>query len=172
MTIAIAFAIQHAPFSVVRIIRGNAVPTQPTINSNTNQNSSECTIQSASDLPVNGDHDARPGTFLCKVPGCKAPPFQTNYLLQSHTSVHSNDRPHFFPVQGCSRALGGKGFKRRNELIRHGLVHGSPGYTCPFCTEKEHKYPRPDNLQRHVRINHPGKTILFLRRRSLQSLTD
>ena len=34
-------------------------------------------------------------------------------------------------------------------MIRHGLVHDSPGYVCPFCPDREHKYPRPDNLQRY-----------------------
>jgi hypothetical protein len=33
-------------------------------------------------------------------------------------------------------------------MIRHGLVHESPGYVCPYCVDREHKYPRPDNLQR------------------------
>lgn len=42
------------------------------------------------------------------------------------------------------------GFKRKNEMIRHGLVHESPGYICPFCPERGHKYPRPDNLQRYA----------------------
>ncbi|KAG7290653.1 hypothetical protein NEMBOFW57_000656 [Staphylotrichum longicolle] len=31
-------------------------------------------------------------------------------------------------VPGCARGEGGKGFKRKNEMIRHGLVHESPGY--------------------------------------------
>lgn len=66
----------------------------------------------------------------------------------SHANVHSQSRPHYCPVQGCPRAEGGKGFKRKNEMIRHGLVHASPGYVCPFCPDREHKYPRPDNLQR------------------------
>jgi len=35
-------------------------------------------------------------------------------------------------------------------MLRHGLVHESPGYVCPFCPNKKHKYPRPDNLQRQV----------------------
>ena len=36
-------------------------------------------------------------------------------------------------------------------MIRHELVHQlSPGYICPFCPEREHKYPRPDNLERSV----------------------
>lgn len=47
------------------------------------------------------------------------------------------------------RSEGGKGFKRKNEMIRHGLVHSSPGFVCPFCPEREHRYPRPDNLQRY-----------------------
>jgi hypothetical protein len=67
----------------------------------------------------------------------------------SHANVHSQTRPHFCSVSGCPRAEGGKGFKRKNEMIRHGLVHASPGYVCPFCPDREHKYPRPDNLQRY-----------------------
>jgi len=35
-------------------------------------------------------------------------------------------------------------------MIRHGLVHDSPGYICPFCPGGDHKYPRPDNLQRYA----------------------
>ncbi|AEO69185.1 uncharacterized protein THITE_2119310 [Thermothielavioides terrestris NRRL 8126] len=97
------------------------------------------------------------GTYVCKVPGCTAPPFQTQYLLNSHANVHSSARPHYCPVPGCSRGEGGKGFKRKNEMIRHGLVHNSPGYVCPFCPDREHKYPRPDNLQRHVRVHHMDK---------------
>ncbi|KAL5335106.1 hypothetical protein BJX70DRAFT_410742 [Aspergillus crustosus] len=97
------------------------------------------------------------GTFKCSHSGCTAAPFQTQYLLNSHANVHSQDRPHFCPVEGCSRGYGGKGFKRKNEMIRHGLVHNSPGYVCPFCPDQEHKYPRPDNLQRHVRVHHVDK---------------
>ncbi|KAL4929319.1 uncharacterized protein BDV17DRAFT_290963 [Aspergillus undulatus] len=97
------------------------------------------------------------GTFKCSHPGCNAAPFQTQYLLNSHANVHSQDRPHFCPIEGCPRGPGGKGFKRKNEMIRHGLVHNSPGYVCPFCPEQQHKYPRPDNLQRHVRVHHVDK---------------
>ena len=68
----------------------------------------------------------------------------------SHANVHSSNRPHYCPVKTCNRSEGGRGFKRKNEMIRHGLVHQSPGYICPFCPEREHKYPRPDNLQRYV----------------------
>ncbi|KAF5856337.1 hypothetical protein ETB97_007521 [Aspergillus alliaceus] len=96
--------------------------------------------------------------YKCRHPGCNAPPFQTQYLLNSHANVHSQDRPHFCPVDGCPRGLGGKGFKRKNEMIRHGLVHNSPGYVCPFCPDQQHKYPRPDNLQRHVRVHHVDKS--------------
>ncbi|OJJ39762.1 hypothetical protein ASPWEDRAFT_391576 [Aspergillus wentii DTO 134E9] len=98
------------------------------------------------------------GSYKCRHPGCNALPFQTQYLLNSHANVHSQDRPHFCPVEGCPRALGGKGFKRKNEMIRHGLVHNSPGYVCPFCPDQQHKYPRPDNLQRHVRVHHVDKS--------------
>ncbi|KAK8212313.1 hypothetical protein IWZ00DRAFT_280277 [Phyllosticta capitalensis] len=97
------------------------------------------------------------GGFKCNYPGCTAPLFQTQYLLNSHANVHSQARPHYCPVPGCSRGEGGKGFKRKNEMIRHGLVHDSPGYVCPFCPERDHKYPRPDNLQRHVRVHHVDK---------------
>ncbi|KAK5099660.1 hypothetical protein LTR70_002260 [Exophiala xenobiotica] len=95
-----------------------------------------------------------PQGYWCTFPGCTAPPFQTQYLLNSHTNVHSNQRPHFCPVKSCPRGPGGQGFKRKNEMIRHGLVHTSPGYVCPFCPDQQHKYPRPDNLQRHVRVHH------------------
>ncbi|KAI1106860.1 hypothetical protein F4804DRAFT_270620 [Jackrogersella minutella] len=97
------------------------------------------------------------GAFVCTVPNCNAPPFQTQYLLNSHANVHSSARPHYCSVKGCPRSEGGKGFKRKNEMIRHGLVHDSPGYVCPFCPDREHKYPRPDNLQRHVRVHHVDK---------------
>ncbi|KAF8864093.1 hypothetical protein BDZ45DRAFT_53043 [Acephala macrosclerotiorum] len=97
------------------------------------------------------------GGFQCTYPGCTAQPFQTQYLLNSHANVHSSIRPHYCSVKGCPRSEGGKGFKRKNEMIRHGLVHDSPGYVCPFCPDREHKYPRPDNLQRHVRVHHVDK---------------
>ena len=96
-----------------------------------------------------------PSAFKCHHPGCTAAPFQTQYLLNSHTNVHSSDRPHYCPVKNCSRSQGGKGFKRKNEMIRHGLVHNSPGYVCPFCADQQHKYPRPDNLQRCVGLDSP-----------------
>lgn len=99
---------------------------------------------------INGTYGSshQQATYPCDYPSCKAPPFQTQYLLNSHANVHSQARPHYCPVDGCARSEGGKGFKRKNEMIRHGLVHESPGYICPFCPEKDHRYPRPDNLQR------------------------
>ncbi|EXJ77375.1 hypothetical protein A1O3_09601 [Capronia epimyces CBS 606.96] len=101
---------------------------------------------------------ARPGAgaYICTHEDCAAAPFPTQYLLNSHTdNMHSNARrPHFCPVGGCPRGPGGQGFKRKNELIRHGFMHLSPGYICPFCPDQLHKYPRPDNLQRHVRAHH------------------
>ncbi|KAK3379472.1 hypothetical protein B0T24DRAFT_611977 [Lasiosphaeria ovina] len=96
------------------------------------------------------------GSYVCKFDGCTAPPFQTQYLLNSHANVHSSARPHYCPVHGCTRSEGGKGFKRKNEMIRHGLVHDSPGYVCPFCPDREHKYPRPDNLQRYAQTEAPS----------------
>ncbi|RFU27002.1 hypothetical protein B7463_g9324, partial [Scytalidium lignicola] len=108
-------------------------------------------------MSIDGITNPQVGSFQCKYPGCNAPPFQTQYLLNSHTNVHSTSRPHYCSVKGCPRGEGGKGFKRKNEMIRHGLVHDSPGYVCPFCPDKEHRYPRPDNLQRHVRVHHTDK---------------
>ncbi|EXJ81922.1 hypothetical protein A1O1_07989 [Capronia coronata CBS 617.96] len=98
------------------------------------------------------------GTYKCTFQGCVAAPFQTHYLLNSHMNVHSDTRAHFCPVKGCRRGLGGQGFKRKNEMIRHGLVHTSPGYGCPFCPDQQHRYPRPDNLQRHVRVHHKDRS--------------
>ncbi|KAF7713504.1 Zinc finger C2H2 type domain-containing protein [Penicillium ucsense] len=109
----------------------------------------------ASTVSQNGT--GAPGGYRCTHLGCTAAPFQTQYLLNSHANVHSQDRPHFCPVEGCPRGFGGKGFKRKNEMMRHGLVHNSPGYVCPFCPDQQHKYPRPDNLQRHVRVHHVDK---------------
>ncbi|KAL6789524.1 hypothetical protein GGI42DRAFT_245454 [Trichoderma sp. SZMC 28013] len=83
------------------------------------------------------------GSYSCTFPGCTAPPFRSHQLLNSHANVHSSVRPYFCPVQDCPRAEGRKGFKRKNEMIRHGLVHNSSRYICPYCA-----YPRPDNLQR------------------------
>ncbi|KAL8953282.1 MAG: hypothetical protein Q9222_000848 [Ikaeria aurantiellina] len=109
--------------------------------------------------PLPGTGPLAQGNFRCDFPGCTAAAFQTQYLLNSHANVHSQNRPHYCPVKTCPRSEGGKGFKRKNEMIRHGLVHQSPGYVCPFCPEREHKYPRPDNLQRHVRVNHTDQDM-------------
>lgn len=103
-------------------------------------------------MSIDGITNPPPGGFVCRYPNCNAQPFQTQYLLNSHANVHSQNRPHYCPVAGCPRAEGGKGFKRKNEMIRHGLVHESPGYVCPYCVDREHKYPRPDNLQRSVNL--------------------
>ncbi|KAH6719978.1 hypothetical protein BKA61DRAFT_470617 [Leptodontidium sp. MPI-SDFR-AT-0119] len=108
-------------------------------------------------MSIEGITNPQIGGFQCTYQGCSAPPFQTQYLLNSHANVHSQNRPHYCSVKGCPRSEGGKGFKRKNEMIRHGLVHDSPGYVCPFCPDREHKYPRPDNLQRHVRVHHTDK---------------
>ncbi|KAH7360554.1 hypothetical protein BKA65DRAFT_547269 [Rhexocercosporidium sp. MPI-PUGE-AT-0058] len=108
-------------------------------------------------MSIEGITNPQIGGFQCTYQGCSAAPFQTQYLLNSHANVHSQNRPHYCSVKGCPRSEGGKGFKRKNEMIRHGLVHDSPGYVCPFCPDREHKYPRPDNLQRHVRVHHTDK---------------
>lgn len=135
----------------------NGIPHRPSIDLNgstpsDHSVSTPATSTSVADrMSIDGvafSNPAEIGQYVCQVEGCKAPPFQTQYLLSSHANVHSQARPHYCPVKGCPRSDGGKGFKRKNEMIRHGLVHDSPGYVCPFCPDREHKYPRPDNLQR------------------------
>ena len=59
--------------------------------------------------------------FQCTYPNCNAPPFATQYLLNSHANVHPGVHPHYCPVSRCPHSLGGKGFKRKNEMIRHGI---------------------------------------------------
>lgn len=127
--------------------------------------SDDCQPSSATILPPpNGFGLLGTRALKSEYPGCNALPFQTQYLLKydlsplrsaksltctsSHSDIHRRDRPHFCPRAGCPRAIGGKRFKRKNEMIRHALVHRSPGYVCPFCPDREHKHPRPDNLQR------------------------
>ncbi|KAJ5657033.1 transcriptional regulator family: C2H2 zinc finger [Penicillium longicatenatum] len=128
-------------------------PTEPVAST-----AGERTSFSSHPSPEDGSAITNIGVYKCIHPGCTAAPFQTQYLLNSHANVHSSDRPHFCPVEGCPRGVGGKGFKRKNEMMRHGLVHNSPGYVCPFCPDQQHKYPRPDNLQRHVRVHHVDKS--------------
>jgi len=124
-------------------------------NENEDEDEDEVPVQVQEDLPDYSTSSQYPtGSFKCDFHNCNAPPFQTQYLLNSHTNVHSNTRPHFCPFEACPRGPGGEGFKRKNEMIRHGLVHTSPGYTCPFCPDQRRKYPRPDNLQRHVKAQH------------------
>ncbi|PUU74875.1 hypothetical protein B9Z19DRAFT_392897 [Tuber borchii] len=131
---------------------GNTPPSGPSTGDTMPSSGTEDTItspRSRSTVAPGAQGPLASGGFKCEFTGCKAPPFQTQYLLNSHANVHSSARPHYCPVKGCSRGEGGKGFKRKNEMIRHGLVHDSPGYVCPFCPDREHKYPRPDNLQRY-----------------------
>ncbi|KAI1070424.1 hypothetical protein LB507_011698 [Fusarium sp. FIESC RH6] len=134
----------------------------PTIDRSASKPATPTSINSAPSIDrMSVDSNTHPqpisGSYTCTVQGCNDAPFQTQYLLNSHMIKHSSARPHYCPVKGCPRSQGGKGFKRKNEVTRHGLVHGSPGYVCPFCPDREHKYPRPDNLQRHVRAHHVDK---------------
>lgn len=131
--------------------------TTETPNSDRSVSTPATAISIADRMSIDGITNPQVGPYACTVSGCTAPAFQTQYLLNSHANVHSSARPHYCSVQGCPRSEGGKGFKRKNEMIRHGLVHDSPGYVCPFCPDREHKYPRPDNLQRHVRVHHVDK---------------
>ncbi|KFZ15312.1 hypothetical protein V502_05681 [Pseudogymnoascus sp. VKM F-4520 (FW-2644)] len=142
------------PYSAGPDFTGNVADTPNTDQSGLTPNGIPAGIDRMS---IDGITNPLVGGFQCTYPGCTAQPFQTQYLLNSHANVHSQIRPHYCPVKGCQRSEGGKGFKRKNEMIRHGLVHESPGYVCPYCMDREHKYPRPDNLQRHVRVHHVDK---------------
>jgi hypothetical protein len=134
---------------------GDTAGDTPTTDRSASKPATSTSINSASSIDrMSVDSNIHPqpisGSYTCTVHGCNAPSFQTQYLLNSHMNVHSSARPHYCLVKGCPRSEGGKGFKRKNEMIRHGLVHDSPGYVCPFCPNREHKYPRPNNLQRYV----------------------
>jgi hypothetical protein len=70
---------------------------------------------------------------------------------------HTKDRDHYCRDPNCENSINGSkgGFKRRSELVRHCKVkHEELKYNCPWCKKE---YPRPDNLQRHVKSAHPGK---------------
>ena len=150
----------HSPYYLPQSMNGHH-PRSTDYNSSTTEtpsteHSTPATSTSTQDrMSIDGITNPQLGLYICKVPDCTAQPFQTQYLLNSHANVHSSARPHYCPVKGCPRSEGGKGFKRKNEMIRHGLVHDSPGYVCPFCPDREHRYPRPDNLQRWVCSRRP-----------------
>ncbi|KAI1337784.1 hypothetical protein F5Y15DRAFT_143927 [Xylariaceae sp. FL0016] len=101
------------------------------------------------------------GQFVCNFEGCNAAPFQTQYLLNSHANVHSSARPHYCSVKGCPRSEGGKGFKRKNEMIRHGLVHDSPGHVRVHHVDKD----KDDPLLRDVLAQRPDGPNRGRRRR-------
>lgn len=73
-------------------------------------------------------------------------PLASDYDLEEE--LPSSNRPYYCPVSGYYRIEGGKGIKRKTEMIRHGWQHESVGYVCPYCVDHQHNYPRPDNLQR------------------------
>ncbi|KAI1824807.1 hypothetical protein F4861DRAFT_538642 [Xylaria intraflava] len=103
------------------------------------------------------------GQFKCKFKGCTAAPFQTQYLLNSHANVHSTNRPHYCAVKGCPRGEGGQGFKRKNEMIRHGLVHDSPGHVRVHHVDKD----KEDPLLREVLAHRPDGPNRGRRRRGV-----
>jgi len=101
---------------------------------------------------------SRPDPLACEQPGCDAEPMWTQQLLEyvpqpmpvtcankysSHVKTHYLRRLHYCPVSSCSRSEGGEGFKRKVEMIRHGIVHQSLAYVCPFCPAG---YLQPNSL--------------------------
>ncbi|KAH7324250.1 hypothetical protein B0I35DRAFT_423796 [Stachybotrys elegans] len=45
-------------------------------------------------------NNPREDAYRCNVLGCSAPPFPTQYLLNSHANIHSSERPHYCPITG------------------------------------------------------------------------
>jgi hypothetical protein len=90
---------------------------QDSLDESTSTTSPQAQRQSI-DGPVHQNGPLATNAFKCSYQGCNAMPFQTQYLLNSHANVHSSSRPYFCPVQDCPRGQGGRGFKRKNEMIR------------------------------------------------------
>jgi hypothetical protein len=106
---------QSTPSSAITV----PSPSYPTSISAHQRQNSEGTPQGNCTSPTtNGTGPLATNAFKCTYSGCTAAPFQTQYLLNSHANVHSSSRPHFCPVEHCNRGPGGKGFKRKNEMIR------------------------------------------------------
>ncbi|KAL8672573.1 MAG: hypothetical protein Q9168_002978 [Polycauliona sp. 1 TL-2023] len=92
------------------------------------------------------------GWFKCDFTGCCGQLFRTQELFDEHSESHSlvtQSRRHFCCIEGCPRSKGGKGFKRENEMIRHSRVH------FPYFPNRGVEYLRREDLQRHVRVDHP-----------------
>lgn len=89
------------------------------------------------------------GQYHCTFEGCKAAPFQTQYLLNSHSDTHTQDQLYRCPVKGCRVSESGTGgFRRKNHLIRHvRSLHEPPRYNCPFCPDNKRKFRRQEALQ-------------------------
>ncbi|KAF4587560.1 C2H2 type zinc finger domain-containing protein [Ophiocordyceps camponoti-floridani] len=49
----------------------------------------------ADPMSIDGITNPSSGIYACTFSGCTAPPFQTQYLLNSHANVHSSARPHY-----------------------------------------------------------------------------
>lgn len=108
---------QSTPSSAITI-PSPATSYHTPISAHQRQNS-EGTLQANVASPIaTGNGSLGTNVFKCTYSGCTAAPFQTQYLLNSHANVHSSSRPHFCPVELCNRGPGGKGFKRKNEMIR------------------------------------------------------
>ncbi|RYO80408.1 hypothetical protein DL766_006573 [Monosporascus sp. MC13-8B] len=133
---------------------GETPNTDPASTPGTQDSINRMSIDSMTNPPM--------GAFVCKFQGCTAPPFSTQYLLNSHANVHSSARPHYCPVKGCPRSEGGKGFKRKNEMIRHGLVHDSPGHVRVHHVDKD----KDDPLLRDVLAQRPDGPNRGRRRRT------
>lgn len=108
---------QSTPSSAITVPSpANSYPAS--ITAHQRQDSEGTPLANGNSPTTNGAGPLATSTFKCTFSGCTAPPFQTQYLLNSHANVHSSSRPHFCPVSGCNRGPGGKGFKRKNEMIR------------------------------------------------------
>lgn len=103
------------------------------------------------------------GHWRCDFPGCTFGPFPTKYLMRygtthvrrylltevsSHAKLHNPSRKYFCSFTGCPRSKGGKCFRRKSEMLRHSYTHPGHDYVCPFCSHRETKYSRHDDLMR------------------------
>ncbi len=75
------------------------------------------------ELPPESEERTSTAPYRCPVKGCSIF-FSHQSLLSSHMNVHNVKRIYFCSVDGCPRGPGGRGFKRKNEMIRFAMPPG------------------------------------------------
>ncbi|XP_026871912.2 P43 5S RNA-binding protein [Electrophorus electricus] len=92
--------------------------------------------------------------FKCVHATCGAT-FTRQWRLKEHETVHTGERPHKCPVEGCGRQ-----FSRKSHLSRHALKHGEKKIRCNV-TNCAKMFFNADNMKRHVRYAHGEKDKYF-----------